>query len=189
MAAALIIFGSVQTVFAADEVGHWKKRCVTDDSSIRTCVVIESVILENLALKTRMQIAVIEIKSVSNSKRLNMYIQVPNNILLQSGLRFQIDAGKTRVSPFTICNEQSCLSEIGLSTDFVNEMKKGSEIKLYFLQNDGKPLKIAIPLIGFTAGFNSKGIELTPEEAGIVPAAAPKPEAKAGDEAPKPLPE
>lgn len=185
LATMLVVAGSVTNTFAADaKVEHWKKRCVTNDKSIRTCLVTEAIILENAEQKVRIQLASIRIKSVSNSKRLNMYIQVPNKILLQSGLRFQVDKGKTRVAPFSICYEQACETEIDLSTDFVKQLKKGNEISLYFLQYDGKPVTIKVPLGGFTAGFNSNGTDLTPEEVGLVTGTAPKTE-----DAPKPLPE
>lgn len=192
LATMLVLAGGVTTSFAAEgDAEHWQKRCITSDTSIRTCLVTEAIILENIEQKLRIQLASIRIKSVSNSKRLNMYIQVPNKILLQSGLRFQVDKGKTRVAPFSICYEQACETEIDLSTDFVNQLKKGNEISLYFLQYDGKPVTITVPLVGFTAGFNSKGTDLTPEQVGLVsaPAAPAKTEAPKTDDAPKPLPE
>lgn len=190
LAVAIMLATSVSTAVAADDVPeHWLKRCVTNDSSIRTCLVTEAIILENLAQKVRIQLASIRIQSVSNSKREKIYIQVPNRILLQSGLRFQIDKGKTRVAPFTICYNEACESEIDLTTEFVNQLKKGNVITLYFLQFDGKPVTINVPLAGFTVGYNSKGFELTPEEAGLVPAASKAPILPTGVEAPKPLPE
>ena len=198
VAFALLLTGGVNAAFAADEKPvHWLKRCVTNENSIRTCLVTEAIILENPQQKVRIQLASIRIQSISNSKRLSMFIQVPNRILLQSGLRFQVDQGKTRVAPFSICYEQACESEIDLSTNFVNQLKKGNEVTLYFLQYDGKPVTIKVPLAGFTAGFNSKGLELTPEQAGLVPVAAAdaptKDETKKDevkkDDAPKLLPE
>ena len=194
VALALLTTASVSAVFAADEEPiHWLKKCVTNENSIRKCLVTEAIILENKEQKVRIQLASIRIQSLSNSKRLSMFIQVPNRILLQSGLRFQVDQGKTRVAPFSICYERACESEIDLSTAFVNQLKKGKEVTLYFLQYDGKPVTIKVPLAGFTAGFNSKGEELTPEQAGFIPSEAEN--AKAGkaeatkDDEPKPLPE
>lgn len=190
LATLMVVSTGVTAAYGADDPeSHWLKRCITNESSIRTCLVTEAIILENKAQNIKIQLASIRIESKSNSKRLNMFIQVPNKILLQSGLRFQIDKGKTRVAPFSICYDQSCESEINLSTDFVNQLKKGNEIALYFLQYDGKPVTIRVPLIGFTAGFNSKGRDLTLEEVGLVSAAAAAAPVAAADDAPKPLPE
>lgn len=187
VAFALLMTGGVNAAFAADEKKpvHWLKKCVTDTNSIRTCLLTEAIILENIEQKVRIQLASIRIQSVSNSKRMSMFIQVPNRILLQPGLRFQVDQGKTRVAPFSICFEKGCESEVNLSTDFINQLKKGGEVTLYFLQYDGKPVTIKIPLTGFTAGYNSKGEELTREQAGLPPIA----EVAKDDDAPKPLPE
>ncbi|PCI88728.1 MAG: hypothetical protein COB24_01830 [Hyphomicrobiales bacterium] len=186
VAFALLMTGGINTAFAADEKPvHWLKRCVTDSKSIRTCLVTEAIILENKEKKIRIQLASIRIQTVSSSKSRTMFIQVPNRILLQPGLRFQVDQGKTRVAPFSICYEKACESEVDLSTDFINQLKKGNQVTLSFLQFDGKPVTIKVPLAGFTVGYNSKGVELTPEQAGlVVPAAKP-----AKDDTPKPLPE
>lgn len=202
LAFVLLITGGVNAAFAADEVpAHWLKRCVTDNSSIRTCLLTEAIILENKEKKIRIQLASIRIQSLSNSKRLTMFIQVPNRILLQPGLRFQVDQGKTRVAPFSICYEKGCESEVDLSTSFVDQLKKGNEVTLYFLQFDGKPVTIKVPLGGFTAGFNSRGVELTPEQAGLVQPAKAEPaktepaketpaeDTPAENSEPKPLPE
>lgn len=190
LAAALLITGGVNVAFAADEKSeHWIKKCVTNKSSIRTCLMTEAIILENKVKKIRIQLASIRIQSASNTKRLTMFVQVPNRILLQSGLRFQIDQGKTRVAPFTICFEQACESEISLSSSFVSELKKGNEVTLYFLQYDGKPVTIKVPLAGFTAGFNGKGADITETEAGITPKTTAPKAAPIKDDVPKPLPE
>lgn len=190
LAAALLITGGVNATFAADEAPlHWIKKCVTNKSSIRTCLMTEAIILENKAKKVRIQLASIRIQSASNTKRLTMFVQVPNRILLQSGLRFQIDQGKTRVAPFTICFEQACESEISLSSGFVTELKKGNEVTLYFLQYDGKPVTIKVPLAGFTAGFNGKGSDITRAEAGFEPETTEPKAAPKTDDVPKPLPE
>ena len=166
MSALFFASSSFSAAYAAEakKPEHWLKKCITNEQSIRTCFVAEAIILENAKKKVKIQLASIRIKSISNTKRLSMYIQVPNRILLQSGLRFQIDKGKTRVSPFSICYDQACEAEINLNSKFVKDLKKGNEISLYFLKFDGKPVTIKVPLKGFTAGFNSKGVELKQSE-------------------------
>ncbi len=152
---------------------HWLKKCITNEASIRTCFVTEAIILENKAKKIKIQLASIRIKSVSNSKRMHMYIQVPNKVLLQSGLRYQVDKGKISVAPFSICYDQACEAEVIISDANIKELKKGQIINLHFLKYDGKPVTISVPLIGFTAGINSKGEELKypPAAAAVAPSA------------------
>ncbi|MCJ8322262.1 MAG: invasion associated locus B family protein [Rhizobiales bacterium] len=162
---------------------HWLKKCITNKDSIRTCMITEAIILENNATKVKIQLASVRIQTISNSKRMTMFIQVPNKILLQSGLRFQVDSGTTRVTPFTICFDKVCEAQVNLTEEFVTTMKKGNFVTLNFLRFDGQPLKFQIPLAGFTAGFNSKGAELTDaQKASLAPTPAVASE-------PKPLPD
>lgn len=171
LAAVATVGASVSVTFAAEETAkpaHWIKKCITNADSIRTCLLTEAIILENKEKNLRVQLASIRIQSVSNSKRQTMFIQVQNRILLEPGLRFQVDKGTTRVTPFSICFDQVCEAQVSLNDEFVATLKKGNFISLNFLQYDGKPIRFQVPLAGFTAGYNSKGVELTQQQKDIL---------------------
>ncbi|NRA88389.1 MAG: invasion associated locus B family protein [Rhizobiales bacterium] len=181
IAAVATVSVGVTTGYAAEaeKVEHWGKKCITNDQHIRLCTVAEALFISGKDNKIISQVMSVRLITASNTKRVKMFVQVPNRILLQPGLQIKIDGEKTRVAPFRVCFDQACEAEISVTDDYINQLKKGNNIKLKFLLYNNVTSEWSIPLKGFTAGYDSKGTELV----------IPKPVAKSNAPVnPKPLP-
>ena len=77
----------------------------------------------------------------------------PLGVLLPFNLRAQIDNGQQKILPFERCLPQGCLAAGPMNQSTVNEMKKGSKMKIEFVFE--RKEDITVSLRGFTKAFNS----------------------------------
>ena len=81
----------------------------------------------------------------------------PLETLLTSGMRLQIDAGPSKVYPFTFCAQLGCVVRLGFTADEVAAMKKGANAVITivpFVAPD-ETVALTVSLKGFTAGLEA----------------------------------
>ncbi len=145
-------------------VENWQKSCFTDENSIRFCQMKSIIIVTNNQTGAQFRLSEVAIEQRSNSKREEMFVHISNGISLQSGLRIQIDKGKIRIAPYTVCNNTTCSVQLNLTKDFIDRLKAGKMLNLHYLQYNGEPVSFGVPLDGFEKAYNSKGIEVLPTQ-------------------------
>lgn len=82
------------------------------------------------------------------------FLTVPLGIALPPGIAFKVDANKMARIQFERCVPTGCVAGFPVTTDLLNQFKRGSKLEIRF--HDGVGI-VAVPvsLSGFTAGFSA----------------------------------
>ena len=79
----------------------------------------------------------------------------PLGILLSTGWQYQIDGNKQVIEPFEICNLEGCHAGVRLTPHLLNAMKRGSRMKIKFLDAARTEVDPVISLTGFTKAYQA----------------------------------
>ena len=77
------------------------------------------------------------------------------NADLPFGATWQIDHGRQIRIPFMKCNGTTCLDQLVINDDYLNQVRSGSVLHIS-VQEDGKQRAISINLKGFGAVYDGK---------------------------------
>jgi len=84
---------------------------------------------------------------------------VPPGMLIQPGLRVQIDTGKQYEVSYGICFPNACYGELSIDQDFIAAMSKGKQIIVTTMSQQHKGVAFPMTLAGFKKVYDSKGID------------------------------
>lgn len=84
---------------------------------------------------------------------------VPLGVLLQAGLRLQVDSGEVAASPYLLCQQNGCIVRAPLQADILDSFRRGARARLAFtiFDNSGetRDVEVTVSLSGFTRAFNA----------------------------------
>lgn len=83
-----------------------------------------------------------------------MQIVTPLGVALQAGVRLKVDAKKERGAPFETCAQGGCVVRQPVSTEFITELKGGSNAKLTVVAMPQKEIPVTLSLAGFTKAYD-----------------------------------
>ncbi|MCB1493132.1 MAG: invasion associated locus B family protein [Rhodobiaceae bacterium] len=83
----------------------------------------------------------------------------PLGMLLQPGIRYQIDQGEQKSGQFGICLPTGCFAEIPADKATVEQFKKGTDLVLLAISGRGQTVPFRLSLIGFTKTFDGPPID------------------------------
>jgi invasion protein IalB len=86
-------------------------------------------------------------------------IAVPPVALIQPGLQIKIDSQEATGVKYVVCTPGECLALGEINADFVNKLKRGSNLVVTMLNPQGKPVNFDMSLSGFTASYDGPGID------------------------------
>jgi invasion protein IalB len=141
-----------------DLSGAWVKVCTTNPKNKKELCLIN----QEQRTRTGQLVSSVALREITGEARKLMVVAVPPGMLLQPGLRVQIDKGKQRDAKYTICFANACYAEIVITAAFIAEMKKGNTLQLTALDREAKPVPFRLTLAGFTKAYD--GVPLTPED-------------------------
>lgn len=133
----------------------WFKICNTDPKSKREICALNIQLKGNTG-KPLATVRVVEIKGV---KQKGFTIVVPPGLLIQPGMRIQIDGAKTGTAKFQVCTPQACFVEARLGGSLITNMKRGNEMKVIGIGQNGKQVEFPVTLTGFTAAYDGAPID------------------------------
>lgn len=85
--------------------------------------------------------------------------QVPLGVVLQSGLRFQVDSGATVASAFLLCQQNGCTARAPLPPEVLDSFRRGLRARFGFTVFDGegdpRDVSVTVSLMGFTNAYNA----------------------------------
>ncbi len=82
-------------------------------------------------------------------------LQVPLGVWLTSGVIWQVDRKDERVSPVLYCTPDGCISQVGITKDELDDMKRGRRLNITVNSPDpDTPYKARISLRGFRRAFD-----------------------------------
>lgn len=82
-------------------------------------------------------------------------IAAPLGVLLLAGVQVKIDAGEARTAPFEVCGPSGCIVRQPMSTEFIDELKGGTNAVVSIYAVPQTLVEATISLRGFTAAFNA----------------------------------
>lgn len=136
----------------------WVKVCNTDPNSKKEFCLIT----QELRTDTGQFLAQAVVREVTGESRKLLHIAVPPGMLIQPGLRVQIDAANPTEAKYTICFPNACIAELVIDDAFIDSMKRGAKLVITTLNQQGKPRPFDMTLSGFTRVYDGEPIK--PEE-------------------------
>ncbi len=99
------------------------------------------------------------VRGVEGEARKVLLVQTPVGMLIQPGMRVQVDKGKQEAAKYTICFPNACFAELPVDDAFVASLKKGNELILTTLNQQAKAVNFKLSLAGFTAAYDGAAVD------------------------------
>jgi len=142
---------------AAEGPKPWTKIC-TDNNKAKKEVCLVS---QEIRSTSGQFLASVAIRTITGDEDGALLISVPPGMLLQPGIRFNVDENEPREVKYGICFEKYCYSELAIKKSVVDEMKGGNNLTVTTYSQQGKAIGFELTLAGFTATYD--GPPLDPE--------------------------
>ncbi|MCT8974089.1 invasion associated locus B family protein [Microbaculum marinisediminis] len=150
---------AVQAPSSGQKLGSWIKLCAPDqanESKEDVCLVTQEVRTETGEFLA--SVSVQETKT-AEGKRL-VRAAVPLGTLIQPGIRMQIDEGKQVAGKYVICLPNACYAEMEIDDAFIESLKKGTNLVVLVINNQGKAVGIGLTLMGFTKTWDGPPVPM-----------------------------
>lgn len=139
----------------------WVKLCNTDPASKKELCLT----LQELRAETGQFIASATLRQITGDDKVSFIAAVPPGMLIQPGLRVQIDTGKQYPVKYGICYPNACYGELDVDADFVAALKRGKQLVLTTLNQQAKGVAFPMTLAGFGKAFDGKGLDAAGQQA------------------------
>lgn len=140
---------------AAASDNPWVKICNTDQQSQKEICLIT----QELRADTGQFLASVAIREIKGEQRRLLLNSVPVGMLIQPGLQLQVDNNKAIEAKYTICFPNACYAETAFDNDaFIQQMKAGGKLRITALNQQAKPVRFEMTLVGFTAAYDGEGL-------------------------------
>lgn len=133
----------------------WAKLCNTDGATGKElCLTIQEIRAD-----TGQFIASATIRTIAGDAKKSLITAVPPGMLLQPGLRIQIDDQPQVEVKYGICFPNACYGELEVDDAFITKLKAGGKLTLTTLNQQAKPVNFPMTLGGFTKAFDGAGLD------------------------------
>lgn len=157
IATAIMIgtFGSVNAQQAAPAQAAWVKVCNQDPKSKKdVCLTTQEIRADSGQF-----LASVAVREIGGQEKQSLVIAVPTGMLVQPGLRLQIDKNTQKEIKYGICFPNACYAELPIEPGVVTEMKRGNNLVLTTLNQQAKAINFKLTLVGFTASYDGDPID------------------------------
>lgn len=134
----------------------WVKVCNTDPKANKKICLIT----QELRTNTGQFLASVAIREIDGESRRTLLMAVPPGMLIQPGLRVQVDDGKRAEAKYGICFPNACYAELVIDDAFVDTMKKGGDMIITTLNQQAKPVPLKLTLSGFTKVYEGAPMDV-----------------------------
>jgi invasion protein IalB len=139
----------------------WIKICNTiAENNKELCLVTQE-----LRADTNQFIASATLRQFTGEPTISFIVAVPPGMLLQPGVRAQVDEGKQQEIKYGICFPNACYGELEVNAEFIASMKAGGQLKITSLRQNGDPVTFPMTLAGFTKVYDGAGLDPKQAEA------------------------
>ena len=139
----------------------WVKVCGEDPKKKKKVCVIA----QEIRAETGQFLASVAIREIEGDKKKVLAVFTPTIMLLQPGLRVQIDKNKQIAGKYAICFPDRCYAEIPISNDVIGQLKRGKEITITTLNQQARGVNFKLTLNGFTAAYDGPAMDTKQLEA------------------------
>jgi invasion protein IalB len=140
---------------AEQPASGWVKLCGKDPKATKEICFVQ----RELRTDSGQFLASAGIRGVEGEARKILLVQTPVGMLIQPGMRVQVDKGKQEAAKYTICFPNACFAELAVDDAFVASLKKGGELILTTLNQQAKAVNFKLSLSGFTAAYDGPAID------------------------------
>ena len=138
----------------------WLKICQNDPNNKKElCLVTQEVRAE-----TGQFIAMAQLRKVTGEDKVSLVTSVPPGMLIEPGMRVQVDDGKEATVKYGVCFASACFGELEVDSAFIESLKKGSVLTLAAANAQGRVIKVPLTLSGFTKAYDGKGLDAAAAE-------------------------
>jgi len=152
---ALSSFAAAPAI-AQEDKSPWTKACNTNPQTQKEICFISI----ELRTNTGQFLSNIAIQETEGEARKKLLVAVPTGVLIQPGLRIQIDDSKPVQAKYSICAPNACYAELAIDDTFINAMKQGGEMRVSPYNQQAKEIVFKMTLIGFTKVYDGEPMDL-----------------------------
>lgn len=138
----------------AEDPLPWIKICSKDAEKKNVCLVAKE-----LRSPEGQLVASAALRDIEGDPKKVLLIAVPPVVLIQPGMRVQIDKGKQMEAKYTICFPNACYAEMEIADKAIDEMKKGKVLVVTSLNIQQKPMAFPFLLSTFKTASEGEGID------------------------------
>ena len=139
----------------------WAKLCNPDPKTGKNlCLTIQEIRAD-----TGQFIASATVRTIEGEAKKSLITAVPPGMLLQPGLRVQIDDGEQKEVKYGICFPNACYGELEINDEFIASLKNGGKLTLTTLNQQAKPVNFPMTLAGFTKAYDGSGLDTVAQQA------------------------
>lgn len=114
---------------------------------------------ERLSSVNGMVLVSAAIRNISGVENESLMVLVPLGVALPPGVQIVIDDNKPIPLRFTFCHVGGCTAEAPAKQEVIDSFKKGKELKVLALNNQGKTVAFPVPLNGFTKAYDGEPVD------------------------------
>jgi invasion protein IalB len=155
-AAATLLTGAVAPAVAQDlAADQWVKVCQTDEKQKKE-VCKTAFDLRTSGGQFLASMALVE---ATGEARRFIDLIMPTGLLLQPGVKVQIDQNKAEDGKYGMCARDGCVAQLVASEAFVGQMKKGTNLTVTAQGQSATPVEFVFPLATFKAANEGKAMD------------------------------
>ena len=143
---------SAQTAAPADD---WVKVCRTDEKQKKE-ICKTAYDLRTAGGQFLASIAVVE---ATGEARKFVDLIMPTGLLLQPGIKVQVDQNKAEEGKYGMCASDGCVAQLVASEALVGSMKKGTKLTVTAQSQSDTPVEFSFPLVNFKAANEGKPMD------------------------------
>ncbi|WP_165498221.1 invasion associated locus B family protein [Siculibacillus lacustris] len=155
-AATLLALGAASAQ-SSDAAGTdaWIKLCRTDDKTKKELCKTAY----DLRTPSGQFLASVAVVEASGEARKIVEFIMPTALLLQPGLKVQIDQGKTDEAKFGMCAPDGCVAQLVGNDAYVASLKKGTSLTVTAFGQASNPVTFTFPLGSYKSASEGKPID------------------------------
>lgn len=154
-----IAFSSVATTAPAqaqEAESPWVKVCNTDPKTNKQICLVT----QELRTNTGQFLSSVAVRQVADEARKTLLMAVPTGMLIQPGLRVQVDTGQQVQAKYGICFPNACYAELVVDDNFIGSLKQGGKLVLTTLNQQAKAIPFELTLMGFTKVYDGDPMDV-----------------------------
>ncbi|GJE27469.1 invasion associated locus B family protein [Methylobacterium organophilum] len=139
---------------------NWTKVCGKDNTSgTDVCYTTRDFVSDNG--QPVLAAAVYDMKNAAQKQEVRVVrFLLPLGLMLNPGIRFNIDGKETIGGRFAVCFPNGCFAEAGgVTNEFIAALKKGNTLNVSVQNQTQREVVFAVPLAGFGTAFDGPAVD------------------------------
>lgn len=154
LAASAAVLAEEAAAQAQGNENSWVKICNTDPQAQKEVCLIT----QELRTDSGQFLASVAIRETPGEQRRSLLVSVPVGMLLQPGAQLQVDGAEAQTARYSICFPNACYAELAIDSAYIKKLKAGRTLQITTMNQQARPVRFDMSLIGFTAAYEGEGL-------------------------------